>query len=187
MPSPHPRPWHRTSQFGAGTRRPLDREQRARFRYLLAVHRRARRISPTCRDIGEALLRRLGQDGQCDPAHETLADDAGCSDRTVRRATAALRALGLLSWRQRLVRDGWAVRQTSNAYALSVDAALPTCGGQIVREIRLCRFRDASPRPAPPAPPTDAQAARAELAEVARRMEARLQAKIGGKVARGGA
>ncbi|MGE4048413.1 MAG: helix-turn-helix domain-containing protein [Acetobacteraceae bacterium] len=173
MPNAHPRPWHRSSLFGPGPRRPLDREQRARFRFLLSAHRRARRISPTIRDVGEALLRRLGQDGQCDPAHETLADDVGCSDRTVRRATAALRGLGLLSWQQRLVRDGWAVRQTSNSYALSVDAALPSCGGQTGREIRKIRILEAEP--ATPAPSrAEVEAARVALAEVAARMEWKL-------------
>lgn len=44
-------------------------------------------------------------------SHATLADDAGCCDRTVRCATAAMRDLGL-------VRTGWRIEQTSNAYML---------------------------------------------------------------------
>jgi hypothetical protein len=36
----------------------------------------------------------------------------------VGRATAALQRLGLLRWDLRLVRDGWRVEQTSNAYEL---------------------------------------------------------------------
>jgi hypothetical protein len=62
MPEPkvHPRPWHRGSVFGDGPRLPLDREQRARFRYLLNAHRRVRRLTPLTELIGNALVRRLG-------------------------------------------------------------------------------------------------------------------------------
>jgi DNA-binding GntR family transcriptional regulator len=79
-------------------------------------------------------------DGQLDPSHDTIADDVGCCARTVRRALAALKALGLVMWQCRLVRAGWRVAQTSNAYLLSLSAGtgtgtLPTgpalrCGGQ---------------------------------------------------------
>jgi hypothetical protein len=132
MSSKHPRPWHRGSVFGAGSRHPLDREQRARFRYLLRAHARAGRLSPKAEWVGEVLLKRLGADGECDPAHATLASDAGCSVRTVQRATAAMRALGLLRWTTRLVRAGWRTEQTSNAYELvpTADAAVISCGGQ---------------------------------------------------------
>ena len=113
---PPARPWHRHSVFGPGRRRPLDREGRARFRYLLNTHHRARRLSRAIRDVGEALLRRLGTDGQCDPAQATLAQDAACCGRTVRRAISRLRDLGLLDWQLRLIRAGWRVEQTSSQY-----------------------------------------------------------------------
>ncbi len=137
MPT-HPRPWHRGSLFGDGPRRPLDREQRARFRFLLNAHRRAHRITPLGEMVGNALVRRLSVEGQLDPSHDTLAADAGCSARTVRRATATMRSLGLLRWQCRLVRDGWRCAQTSNAYELVPTAATPviSCGGQRVRESR---------------------------------------------------
>jgi hypothetical protein len=138
MPNPHPRPWRRGSLFTAGKRRPLDREQRARFRFLLRAHARAGRLPAKHEWVGEALLKRLGTDGQCDPAHETLASDAGCSSRTVRRATAAMRSLGLLRWTTRLVRAGWRTEQTSNAYELvpAAERPAPRCGGQSGRETR---------------------------------------------------
>src|SRR3954453_7348819 len=120
MPNAHPRPWHRDSVFGDGPRRPLDREQRARFRYLLNAHRRAHRLTPLTEIVGNALVRRLGVDGQLDPSHDTLAADAGCCSRTVRRVLAAMRALGLVLWQCRLVRVGTRVIQTSNAYALAL-------------------------------------------------------------------
>jgi hypothetical protein len=139
MPKAHP--WRRHSVFGDGPRRPLDREQRARFRFLLNAHRRAHRLTPHAELVGNALVRRLGVDGQLDPAHETIAEDAGCCARTVRRALAALKALGLVMWQCRLVRAGWRVAQTSNSYLLVPGGAgtLPTgpalcCGGQSVRQ-----------------------------------------------------
>jgi hypothetical protein len=134
--------------FGGGRRVPLDRERRARFRFLLSAHRRARRLTPTAELVGTALLKRLGVDGQCDPSHATLAADVGCSARTVGRATAAMRHLGLLRWDQRLIRTGWRVEQTSNAYELVPAAApavvlpVPRCGGQNGRETQKDRFID---------------------------------------------
>lgn len=60
----------------------------------------------------------ISTDGRCDPGHDTLADDAGCCARTVRRGLDALRALGLVMWQRRIVRAGWRTSQTSNAYLL---------------------------------------------------------------------
>src|SRR5215211_1578654 len=148
MPRSHPRPWRRGSVFGDGRRVPLDRERRVRFRFLLSAHRRARRLTPTAELVGTALLKRLGADGQCDPAHATLAADVGCSARTVGRATVAMRDLGLLRWDQRLIRSGWRAEQTSNAYEL-VSAAVPAivlpvprCGRQSGRETQKGKFID---------------------------------------------
>lgn len=164
MPSPHPRPWRRHSLFTAGPRRPLDREHRARFRFLLRAHARAGRLPAKHEWVGEALLRRLGTDGRCDPAHDTLAADAGCSARTVRRATASMRTLGLLRWQTRLVRTGWRTEQTSNAYELVPTAAPPavSCGGQSGRETRKIDIQTAPP-------PTSAEVAAAREALARRR------------------
>jgi len=171
MPRLHPRPWHRGSIFGDGPRAPLDRERRARFRFLLSAHHRAGRITRAARDVGEALVTRLGTDGRCDPAHATLAEDAGCCDRTVRRATATMRDLGLVRWTTRLVRADWRAEQTSNAYELMPSAAapVPRCGGQSVREtlkvdISYCRQPSAA----------EVAAAQAALAQRRAAVEARL-------------
>jgi hypothetical protein len=142
MPTPHPRPWHRGSVFGDGARRPLDRGQRATFNYLVKAHRRAGRLTACAKDVAEALLRRLGTSGQLDPTHERIAEDADCDTRTVRRALDALRAVGLVIWQCRLVRDGWRAVQTSNAYMLLTPAGNPPefraarCGGQNGRETK---------------------------------------------------
>jgi hypothetical protein len=150
--------------FGDGPRRPLDREQRARFRYLLTAHRRARRLTPTAELIGTTLVRRLGQDGQPDPAHEPIAEDVGCCSRTVRRALEAMRTLGLLLWQRRLVRDGWRVSQTSNAYLLALTASpaeirVPRCDGQSGRQTSKIDFISV-----PQASPAEVRAAQAALA-----------------------
>jgi len=45
----HPKPWHRGSVFGDGYRCPLDREKRARFRYLLNAWHRGGRLTRGCK------------------------------------------------------------------------------------------------------------------------------------------
>src|SRR4051794_24676236 len=168
MPAP-PRPWRRGSVFGDGRRVPLDRERRARFRFLLNAHRRARRLTPTAELVGTALLKRLGADGQCDPSHATLAADVGCSARTVGRATASMRELGLLRWDQRLVRNQWRAEQTSNAYELVPTAALPV---PVLRRTSCPRnpsLVDSKEAAALLPPPSPQELAAAEAALAARR------------------
>jgi DNA-binding transcriptional MocR family regulator len=63
------------------------------------------------------------------PSHQTLADRAGCCVRTVQRALAAARELGLVEWAERRVRAGWRWLRTSNVYRLLVpDAPAVTTG-----------------------------------------------------------
>ena len=122
MPSPHPRPWHQGSVFGDGPRHPLDRERRAQWKARIEMHRRAGRITDGEAHVAEALIKRLGQDGRCDPSHERLADDSGESVSTVKRALKALASAGccMLTWVRRLIRTGSRVQQTSNAYLLTL-------------------------------------------------------------------
>jgi hypothetical protein len=141
--------------FGDGPRRPLDREQRARFKFLLHTHRGVGRITAAGEDVGLALLKRLSAGGQCDPCHATLADDAGCCERTARRATNRMREVGLLRWQQRLARAGQRTVQTSNAYLLltPAGAVLPVArggfvsGGQTVRETGRKDFKTVTSGP----------------------------------------
>jgi hypothetical protein len=53
LPTSHPRPWRRDSVFGDGPRVPLDRNGRARFRFLIHAHRGARRLTRAGLDVGE--------------------------------------------------------------------------------------------------------------------------------------
>lgn len=133
---PHSRHYHGQSIYGPGPRIPRDREQRARFRFLVRLHLQARRITHACAAIAEQLLRHLGADGELDPTYDTLAVWAACSARTARRATASMLRLGLLSWQRRLVRDGDRALQTSNQYVLLIGASVhvPLTGGQNGRE-----------------------------------------------------
>jgi hypothetical protein len=126
-PNPHhPRPWRRGSVFGDGPRRPLSADERRIWLARAELERKARRLTALHVDVAGALLKRLGVEGQCDPAHATLAADAGCDPSTVLRALNALRAVGLVTWERRLVRRPWPVvgrgatraEQTSNAYEL---------------------------------------------------------------------
>jgi hypothetical protein len=131
MSTAHPRPYRKNSTFGPGPRRQLDRNARARFRFLAREHARHGRLPAKQHWVSEALLKRLGDDGQCDPSYETLAADAGCSEKTVGRAIARLAQLGLVTWTRRIVRAGWRCAQTSNGYALHTpENAAVSCEGQ---------------------------------------------------------
>lgn len=184
MPTAHRHPWHRDSLFGDGPRRPLDREQRARFKFLLNAHRRARRLTPHAELVGNALVRRLSVEGRCDPGHDAIANDAGCCARTVRRALDALKALGLVLWQRRIVRDGWRVAQTSNAYVLVPQATTEIrsicTGGQRVRQTRIKSFVTAQ-HAVSDVPPEDRSAAHAALARVAAQRQAALCERLANK------
>ena len=126
-PDPHhPRPWLRGSLFGDGPRRPLSADERRAWMARADGERRAGRLTALHVEIARALLRRLGVNGQCDPAHATLAADAGCDPSSVMRALKALQEVDLVAWERRLVRRPWPagglgatrVEQTSNAYEL---------------------------------------------------------------------
>jgi len=126
----HPRPWLRGSLFGDGPRRPLSADERRAWIARVDLERRAGRLTATHLLVARALLRHLGVDGQCDPAHATLAHDAGCDPSSVLRALKALQEVDLVAWERRLVRRPWPAgghgatraEQTSNAYELLLPA-----------------------------------------------------------------
>ena len=55
--------------FGDGPRRPLSADERRTWLARAEVERKAGRLTALHVVIGGYLLRRLGVDGQCDPAH----------------------------------------------------------------------------------------------------------------------
>lgn len=179
----HARPWHSGSDFRTGPRRPLDRNARARWIWRIEAERRAGRLPALQADCARYLLKFLSADGRLDPAHVTIAEMAGASERTVRRAMAALAACGLLRWVRRLVSVPWPqggrgarrVQQTSNAYELQLPdpggnrpAVAPfNSGGQNGRETgKIQEKRLTREEAAGPAPP-DVAEARAALARIA--------------------
>ena len=83
-------------------------------------------LTPARYFVARAMVRRASKAGVLWPSRATLASDVGCSERTVDRATADLRTLGLLDWQQRRLR--WNQRDT-NLYGLRVPALVrPRCG-----------------------------------------------------------
>jgi DNA-binding MarR family transcriptional regulator len=119
--------WRHDSEFGIGSRVPLCREQRAQFKARLTLARRPGRLTLAAEKIGLVLLHMLGLDGQLDPSVATIAARAAVDPSTVTRSLVRLRELGFLRWTRRLVRDAashWRVEQTSNAYELTVPAAM---------------------------------------------------------------
>lgn len=115
--------YRHNSEFGPAKRVRLDRNQRAAWRWIAKQHRKHNRLSPAAHDVAEAQLQILGDDGQLDPSHATIAAKAGCHVATVARGLEQLRRLGLIQWVRRLRRDsttGWRVEQTSNAYVLVI-------------------------------------------------------------------
>jgi hypothetical protein len=137
---PMPR-WHRDSIFGPGPRRPLDRNTRARFRFLCRAHRGVNRLTANDVAVGEVLVSALGDDGRLDLAHATIAARALCHPATVRRALGRLRGLGLVSWVRRLVRGsgtGWRCEQSSNAYML----ATPACDAHAARPVQRFQTKE---------------------------------------------
>lgn len=76
---------------------------------------RAHDLTPYAYLVGRSLLRHANKQGQCWPSHATIAEELGCSDRTVGRAVGQLRDLGLIAWQQR---KGTLHKRSSNLYAL---------------------------------------------------------------------
>lgn len=63
------------SNNGKSTARPDERK--AVWKASIELHRCAGRITDAASYVALALLKRLGQDGRCDPSHQALADDSG--------------------------------------------------------------------------------------------------------------
>jgi hypothetical protein len=166
----HPKPWHKGSIFGDGPRVPLDRERKARARFLIREHRRAKRITGDWVLVGEYLVSAVGKDGRCDPAKATIAEATGCDERTVTRALDALRILGVLSWVRRIVRAGWRSVQTSNAYWFVLAEPAP-----FVKHIKNLG-NDFSAKESAGAPMPHDPAATQAIAAVADRLTARFNA-----------
>jgi len=134
----------------------------------LAQLGQSRQITPAFRCVGLALLEYVGRDATCWPTHQTLADRAGTSAKTVQRALDALREVGLLSWQAR--RSCWN-RRMSNLYTLLSPAALK------VREKPISVPRPCCPADRPRSVAAQIAACKAPTAELQAALLAR-QARI---------
>jgi len=83
---------------------------------------RAGNLTRAWRDVLLTLRTYRGHGGLICPAHDTLAERAKCSARTVQRALQQARALGLVSWAERRVRAAWRWLRASNRYVLELPA-----------------------------------------------------------------
>jgi hypothetical protein len=107
-----------------------------------------------------------------------VANDADCEERSVRRATDALRGLGLLRWQRRIVRSGWRVEQISNAYELLPAADILSVEFGILRFKTPSSLRSAAPKAAHqqmPATPEEQHAAQTALTAIRERRMAMLR------------
>lgn len=66
-----------------------------------------------------ALAGRANKENVCWPSHEVIAREASCSPRMVRKALKGLREKGLVSWRRRVLKNGY---NDSNLYELYLKA-----------------------------------------------------------------
>jgi hypothetical protein len=160
------RRYHHRSTYGAGSRVPLDCEQRAQFKAKLKLQRRPGRLTIATAVVGRVLVDMLGNDGQLNLAMVTIAEVARVSVATVKRALVQLKACGFLDWTRRLVRDaasGWRTEQASNAYRLAV----PSCEVHFAPAVRRKGF-SLLRQPVPEVSAEERKAAQKGLAAIAR-------------------
>ena len=161
----------------------LEPAEYAPWRRLLEIERRAGHLTPHRRDCLRALLCFFGTEGLW-PSDQAVADLAGHSVSTVRRARLDARALGLLTWAHTRKTVAGRRVQGPNCYTIRVPSPLACSDVQRERVRQVKKKTIANPRQVAPtrANPrqftpsgtnADARAALAALAAVAaRRMAA---------------
>ncbi len=121
----------------------LEPEEFPAWRRRLELERRAHTLTLHRQKALTTLLSFWGAEGLF-PSDAAVADLAGVSERTVRRARVDARELGLLTWQRtrKLVAGRW--RQGPNRYAVAIPAG-PVCpGGQRGRPRALSKVEEAS-------------------------------------------
>ncbi len=125
----------REKVFGAGRPRRMDRNAKARLMTLARALMRRREKGKAYGPVTAKMLAVLealawqfhnAGTGACFPSYARIAAAASCARSTAQAAVAALEAIGLLSWVNRLVRRRehgpagwrWRVMRTSNGYQL---------------------------------------------------------------------
>ena len=59
------------------------------------------KLSPTARILYALLLSHAWQDKECFPGQDTLAEELGCTRKTVNQILTVLKRVGLISWKRR--------------------------------------------------------------------------------------
>jgi hypothetical protein len=133
------------------------------WRLRVCAEHAAGNLTPARRDALTTLLRLLCT-GDAEPSDAEVAEAAHCSARTVRRARADARELGLLRWQRTRQLRGTRVVQGRNRYAINVPAG-PVCprvqADRPAAQARLRREKEIqdAPRTLPRLPPHIAAAA----------------------------
>jgi hypothetical protein len=140
------RKWRRNSVYGDGLRVPLTPVEIALFRAKLLLARRPRRLTQTCVRVGEFMARTLGDDGRLEPSVEEIAKACQCARSTAHDCLRRLKAEKFLDWDNRIVRNGWRVDQTTNAYRLRV----PPRGSDFPTGVPILESKRRIPRERPP-------------------------------------
>ena len=83
------------------------------------------RLTRATRDVLLCLHGYRSAGGVAWPSHQTLAERARCSVRTVQRALAAAAGLDLIRWTMRRIARGWRVVRSSNVYRFGTGAPRP--------------------------------------------------------------
>lgn len=118
-PRRHAPRYHRACVLNGGRRLQRARRQIVRWEDAVLFHRRRGRLTEA---QFQAIMEMPGwlnrKTGRLDPSHETIAAKARVCVKTVQRALAAAKRLGLIGWDQRAIRLPGETIQITNQYQL---------------------------------------------------------------------
>jgi Helix-turn-helix domain len=164
-----------TEHLAAGWLQPIEFPA---WRQRVKLEWRARNLTRARRDALIELLSCHGEEGLY-PSDATVAERAGCCDRTVRRARRDAQALGLLSWQHTRKLSGGRWVQGSNRYTVTVperpvfQADTISDKGKTKRKKEASNRQPAAAPPVPPGFPSLADIAKARQVAFADRWQAR--------------
>lgn len=111
--------FHKECVLNGGRRLRRARRQITRWEDAVSHHRRRGHLTEAQLKVMLELPGWFNREsGQCDPSHETIAARADVCVKTVQRALAAAKRLGLIGWDQRAIRLPGETIQITNQYVL---------------------------------------------------------------------
>jgi len=163
------RRWRKGSKFGPAPKCPLTAAQRREWRTGVEAAREEKGgLTIGGKAVAQALSTYVSADGSCYPSQAAIAERAQVSVSTVKRALPVLIAAGLIEVTARVVRSGWRVVQTSNAYVLRTGAQIAP---EAVKE-RIKKAFQGVTKPRAARPPAAPQRVLTEMAQVVRKISA---------------